>query len=762
MAGGGGKDKGNSSITNDFGTWRYFNSAVDKLGSTKGAGVSFGHKGLVTPEQSNWLDTIARGMKAFGGYWNGTNEIAKTKEKALRKQEEEFIHKANAEGKDGRKLWAEKLKQEGIPFQDDPKAMYFYNFNNAQVTRSLAKQSVMQDIQMGKCINLTEPEIDKLFYDKLQSAQEEVSDLYGFNPNGFGYQDGLYSGSLEDRLEILTTSKAVTEKEVQRQGAQTLLVNSISNIENSKLTSTEAFDLNEKQIGELWYQLGDEGRNSIREAYLKALKGSPRGASYMTDIRSKPSIIFDGKSLDEIYGKDVVDGFIQESANADFMNKTRIAQQYEDKCYNWAVEGNVVALRNELANEYKKKVPNEAKINIIQSNLRFAENQLKQDAKNAQAQALRAQVDVNVYQRMLDISRNKPVPTWNEFKKQHKGLGVTEEDYNAAVSDAVATIMADPNTTKEQKSLLMLSATAKDEGVTPEYKALSRMGNDLLQGLLDDVKDGALNGNGFIDITKRNPNDYVERVDKQGRKYYESKKALAFVEFFNTNPAAAFNLLGIKSPKERAQILAAVLAAQEGKSIVGELVKAELALQEIQKNNRKKNFNNIDRNFSNIGKNGEWYNWIPGLGRDDLNDVNARNIDFLTHYALARAYEFKLADPSLTGDEAYKLGQKEAEISIAQVADDLLMPSVKLMRSFGIKEFDKSKIEKAAYSVNDTLNEITATQRKAKKLGEEEPPVWMLNTEGDAITMFDPLGNILITFSTNQLLEKAKKRYVGI
>ena len=163
--------EGNSSIANQMGTWRYFNSSLQKLGTYKPAPVSINPKGVTTSkEQVDWADAAWKAANGALGLFEVRKQASYAKaDKYLRDHSIEQYRKAMAQG--------------SIPFQDDPLAMQRLKYNHGKIVFQLAQQDFLSKVQRGDYINLEPQEVDAKHYQYIRSSMQEVKDSFPmFNP----------------------------------------------------------------------------------------------------------------------------------------------------------------------------------------------------------------------------------------------------------------------------------------------------------------------------------------------------------------------------------------------------------------------------------------------------------------------------------------------------------------------------------------------------------------------------------------------------
>ena len=67
---------GNSSIANEWGQWRYFNSALKKLGNSTPAPVSITPKSPVVEKEINWMNVAGDVIKGAMGVFEARRDLS--------------------------------------------------------------------------------------------------------------------------------------------------------------------------------------------------------------------------------------------------------------------------------------------------------------------------------------------------------------------------------------------------------------------------------------------------------------------------------------------------------------------------------------------------------------------------------------------------------------------------------------------------------------------------------------------------------------
>lgn len=565
-------NNGNSSITNEFHNWKYFNSSMDKLGRTKATPINLSTNRLVTPEQQNWLETIGKNLtKGMEAYWNGRTEIGK-------KKAEKFI------AEHGIEEYLRLMKENKVPFQDDPFAMACLSQNNAKIVKNLIDIDFQNEIKKGTFKNLSEAELDTKYHEYLQNGVQEVAGLYGFDTDDYFFKQGLYSNSPETRMQMITLNKEVGNKELSRQYREGSVAQSSDIINNSNLPYEEQIrrlDLIYK-TGEPHFTLEDSV--SYRDGILELIKGSKNGAELIQAMAKTPMAMFEGKNLTQIYGSEGVDTLSKQAKRIQTESDIKGWARWRDSIDELERKMDIPALTKLYEDELSpnKIAKDSSKVEYLRKALdRAQENLKKEGAKAEKARQTAVLSDEYLKNRQAQLQRDPSALSDKAMRVKMKGTGFSSTEANYLDEQFINQKLA--SDTPEEIGNLIRMATENPivgSSFSEAFASVIKDNSSSLERAIAYYK-----ANGEIDPNKH-PELYadVPIKDAKGNTTHTVKmpKALGFLQNINNASKGSLKVLlgDAKYEKLLTRFYQMQFAISQGQDPIAWIASGEIAMEE--------------------------------------------------------------------------------------------------------------------------------------------------------------------------------------
>lgn len=178
----------NSSIAQQFGTWRYFNSALQKIPAYKATSYSITPKERPVEQQVNW-------MGVFGDVAKGALGLFELKRDASYKKADEYLKTHSLQE------YKEAMRLGAIPFQDDPLAMQRLKYDHGSLISGLVDAEFNAKIQSGEYKDLNPQELDAQYFRYFNQKSKEASESFSYDSSDYWFTKGLYQNTPSTRLK---------------------------------------------------------------------------------------------------------------------------------------------------------------------------------------------------------------------------------------------------------------------------------------------------------------------------------------------------------------------------------------------------------------------------------------------------------------------------------------------------------------------------------------------------------------------------------
>ena len=326
---------GNTSIANQWGQWRYFNSAFTKLGELKATTPSI--KPQKTIEEANdWVGAVGASFKALKGVYDARKELADT-------VADEYLQKHSLEE------YQQQMKMGNVPFQDDPLAMSSLKQKHGKILFSAIAQDFQDRVDANEFKGMSPEQVDAEFFKFMKEQSAGVSEAFGYADNDYHFNKGLYSDSPEKRVKMMLRQKTV-EDAYQKQ--QDLIANAA---ELSALCSHEGVSA-DLFVSTLANQYLTTGAHEKPEDLLKKVSSSleilaanPNAGQSIKDLKDREIPGLEGVTFGNILGEEGYKELVLKNANARYASNAQAKLDFQNSLDVMATNGKapeLLALRN--------------------------------------------------------------------------------------------------------------------------------------------------------------------------------------------------------------------------------------------------------------------------------------------------------------------------------------------------------------------------------------------------------------------------------
>ena len=326
---------GNTSIANQWGQWRYFNSSFTKLGELKATTPSI--KPQKTIEEANdWVGAVGASFKALKGVYDARKELADT-------VADEYLQKHSLEE------YQQQMKMGNVPFQDDPLAMSSLKQKHGKILFSAIAQDFQDRVDANEFKGMSPEQVDAEFFKFMKEQSAGVSEAFGYADNDYHFNKGLYSDSPEKRIKMMLRQKTV-EDAYQKQ--QDLIANAA---ELSALCSHEGVSA-DLFVSTLANQYLTTGAHEKPEDLLKKVSSSleilaanPNAGQSIKDLKDREIPGLEGVTFGNILGEEGYKELVLKNANARYASNAQAKLDFQNSLDVMATNGKapeLLALRN--------------------------------------------------------------------------------------------------------------------------------------------------------------------------------------------------------------------------------------------------------------------------------------------------------------------------------------------------------------------------------------------------------------------------------
>lgn len=333
---------GNSSIANQWGQWRYFNSALDKLGTAKPATVTINENNVTIPEADNWMDSVTAVIKGIRGGMEAKKELSY-------KLADDYLKNHSLEE------YRDQMVKGLVPFQDDPLAMSRLKESHGQMVFQYITDDFQRRVDSNEFKGMSSEQVDAEFFKYARQQSADIAKTFGYSENDVFFNRGLFTNSPTERVKMMTRQKEVEHNFNVQDMFVTESAKIHALIQNGAdgIAIIEGLRSVEQTVGRF---LDPEKRNKLYTSIVQSLENSPTGIFALQQLADTDNLpLSNGLTLRQFLGEDGYKESLIKAYNYRYKRDTKAYLDYQNGLSNLAESGELSvleALRNEelLAN----------------------------------------------------------------------------------------------------------------------------------------------------------------------------------------------------------------------------------------------------------------------------------------------------------------------------------------------------------------------------------------------------------------------------
>lgn len=322
---------GNSSIANQWGQWRYFNSALDKLGNAKPATISINENNVTIPEADNWLECFKDVARAVKGGFEAKKELSY-------KLADDYLKSHSLE------QYREEMTKGLVPFQDDPLAMARLKESHGQMLFQYITEDFQRRVDTNEFKGKAPEEVDAEFFKFMRENVSDVAKQFGYSSNDVFFNRGVFANSPAERIKMMTRQKEVEHKfNVQDMFiTESAKVHAIIQNGGNAEALVGALSEMDLTVGRF---LDPEHQNKLWTSVISSLENSPEGFFTLQQLADSKDLPFaNGVTLREYLGEDGYKTSLINAYNYRYKRDTKAYLDYKNGLSNLADSGELSVL----------------------------------------------------------------------------------------------------------------------------------------------------------------------------------------------------------------------------------------------------------------------------------------------------------------------------------------------------------------------------------------------------------------------------------
>lgn len=361
---------GNSSIANQWGQWRYFNSALDKLGTAKPVTISINEKNVTIPEADNWLECFKDVAKAVKGGLEAKKELSY-------KLADDYLKSHSLE------QYREEMTKGLVPFQDDPLAMARLKESHGQMLFQYITEDFQRRVDTNEFKGKAPEEVDAEFFKFMRENVSDVAKQFGYSSEDVFFNRGVFANSPAERIKMMTRQKEVEHKFNVQDMFITESAKIHAIIQNGGNAEALVGALREMDLT-VGRFLDPEHRNKFWTTVISSLENSPEGFFNLQQLADYKDLPFaNGVTIREYLGEDGYKTSLIKAYNYRYKRDTKAYLDYQNGLDNLADSGELSVLEAIRNSEL------EANGNILTDRVKDIEKAVDR-AREVQRSALKA------------------------------------------------------------------------------------------------------------------------------------------------------------------------------------------------------------------------------------------------------------------------------------------------------------------------------------------------------------------------------------
>lgn len=482
---------GNSSIANQWGQWRYFNSALDKLGTAKPATVTINENNVTIPEADNWMDSVTAVIKGMRGGMEAKKELSY-------KLADDYLKNHSLEE------YRDQMVKGLVPFQDDPLAMSRLKESHGQMVFQYITDDFQRRVDSNEFKGMSSEQVDAEFFKYARQQSADIAKTFGYSENDVFFNRGLFTNSPTERVKMMTRQKEVEHNFNVQDMFVTESAKIHALIQNGAdgIAIIDGLRSVEQTVGRF---LDPEKRNKLYTSIVQALENSPTGIVALQQLADTDNLpLSNGLTLRQFLGEDGYKESLIKAYNYRYKRDTKAYLDYQNGLSNLAESGELSMLEairdNELqanGNTYTDRVKDIEKCidrakAVQRSNLRATAVKAQNEQKTLLKQTIAKQY-------LMDASRGKEL-------KSSNSSDISAGDLNVAFDSMIE---SGELTTKDVLEIAKNSSVPfKDNPAKRYLKNKAEAASEKLTGIMTDY----LNSGMKPEVIPKEPPDEITQM----------------------------------------------------------------------------------------------------------------------------------------------------------------------------------------------------------------------------------------------------------
>lgn len=327
---------GNSSIANQWGQWRYLNSALDKLGTAKPATVTINENNVTIPEADNWMDSVTAVIKGIRGGMEAKKELSY-------KLADDYLKNHSLEE------YRDQMVKGLVPFQDDPLAMARLKESHGQMVFQYITDDFQRRVDSNEFKGMSSEQVDAEFFKYARQQSADIAETFGYSENDVFFNRGLFTNSPTERVKMMARQKEVEHNFNVQDMFVTESAKIHALIQNGAdgIAIIDGLRSVEQTVGRF---LDPEKRNKLYTSIVRSLENSPTGIFALQQLADTDNLpLSNGLTLRQFLGEDGYKESLIKAYNYRYKRDTKAYLDYQNGLSNLAESGELSvleALRN--------------------------------------------------------------------------------------------------------------------------------------------------------------------------------------------------------------------------------------------------------------------------------------------------------------------------------------------------------------------------------------------------------------------------------
>lgn len=509
---------GNTSIANQWGQWRYFNSAMTKLGESKATAPTIKPQKTIE-EADNWSGAVGAAFKGIQGVYEARKELAES-------VADEYLQTHSLEE------YKQQMTEGKVPFQDDPLAMSALKQKHGKILFSNIAQDFQARVDANEFKGMAPEQVDAEFFKYMKEQSADASKAFGYADNDYFFNKGIYSDSPNQRVKMMLRQKTV-EDAYQRSQDLISSAAELSAVSSSEYVSANLLvdKLAEQTLTTGAHEKPDDTLKKVSST-LEILSANPNASQTIRDLKDREIPGLDGVTFGQVLGEEGYKNLVIKNANFRYASDAQAKLDFQNGLNVMANNGKaaeLLALRNSkfeesgglLTDEVKdieKAYDSAVKVQIANAKKNAIELKKQQD-ELLKTSASRAFVQA--------VARGEPVVSKDV-------VGITNKDIDTAYQ-----YLVDTGTLTFKDQLVIAKNPHLPFNDNPARKYFTNQANDALNWLNNSTKEFMTSKafpkeikdsvNTLIEVYKADPSNFSSIIGSSADKKLEDARALTIM-----------------------------------------------------------------------------------------------------------------------------------------------------------------------------------------------------------------------------------------